>query len=91
MVALMVRKVLLKQMQPGVDLLSQPQFVDHQMDRAEAPAVDRPGFLGHLIVNVPGLDDWLRLIAPTACGVQTTSNSALAIAKDLRIASLHSK
>ena len=29
MVALMIRKVLLKQMQPRVDLLPQPQFVDH--------------------------------------------------------------
>jgi hypothetical protein len=52
MIALLVRKVLLKQMQPGVDLLPQPQFVDHQMDRADASAVDRPGFLGQLIMNI---------------------------------------
>jgi hypothetical protein len=91
MIALMVRKVLLKQMQPGVDLLPQPQFVDHQMDRADASAVNRPGFLGHLVVNVAGLQDRLRLVAPTALGVQTASNSALAITQDLRIASLHSK
>ena len=91
MVALMIRKVLLKQMQPRVDLLPQPQFVDHQMDRADAPAVYRPGFLGHLIVNIAGLHDRLGLIAPATLGVQATLNSALAITQDLRIASLHSK
>ena len=37
------------------------------------------------------IDDWLRLIAPTALAVQATSNSALAITQDLRIASVHSK
>ena len=91
MVALMIRKVLLKQMQPRVDFLPQPQLVDHQMDRADASAVDRPGFLGHLIMNIAGLDDRLGLIAPTALGVQATLNSALAITQDLRIAFLHSK
>ena len=91
MIALMIRKVLLKQMQPGVDLLPQPEFVDHQMDRADAPAVNRPGFLGHLIMDIAGLHDRLGLIAPATLGVQATLNSALAIAQDLRIASLHSK
>ena len=67
-----------KQVQPRVDLLPHPQLVDHQMDRADAPAVDSPGFLRHLIMNIAGLDDWLGLIAPTAVGVQATSNSALA-------------
>ena len=91
MVAFVVGKVFLKQMQARVDLLPQPQFVDHQMDRADAPAVYRPGFLGHLIVNIAGLHDRLRLIAPATLWVQATLNSALAIAQDLRIASLHSK
>ncbi|MET0252597.1 MAG: hypothetical protein ABW214_00995 [Terrimicrobiaceae bacterium] len=91
MVALVIRKVLLEQMQPGVDLLPQPQSVDHQMDRADTPAVDRPGFLGHLIMNVAGLHDRLGLIAPATLRVQTTLNSALAITQDLTIASLHSK
>jgi hypothetical protein len=77
-------------MQPGVDLLPQPQFVDHQMD-GDAPAVDRPGFLGHLIVNIAGPHDRLGLIAPATPGVQATLNSALAITQDLRIAFLHSK
>jgi hypothetical protein len=61
------------------------------MDRADAPAVDRPGFLGHLIVNIAGLHDRLGLIAPTTLWVQTALNSVLAIAQDLTIASLHSK
>jgi hypothetical protein len=91
MVALMIGKVLLEQMQPGVDLLPQPQFVDHQMDRADAPAVHRPGLLGHLIMNIAGLHDRLGLIAPTALGVQATLNSTLAIAQDLKIAFPHSK
>jgi hypothetical protein len=29
--------VLLEQMQARIDLLPQPQFIDHQMDRADAP------------------------------------------------------
>ena len=91
MIALMIRKVFFKQMQPGVDFLPQSQFVDHQMDRADAPAVDRSGFLGHLIMNIASLHDRLRLIAPTTLGVQTALNSALAITQDLRIAFLHSK
>ena len=91
MVAFMVGKVFLKQMQARVDLLPQPQFVDHQMDRADAPAVYGPAFLGHLIVNIAGLHDRLRLIAPATLGVQATLNSALAITQDLRISSLHSK
>jgi hypothetical protein len=61
------------------------------MDRADAPAVYCPGFLGHLIMNIAGPHDRLRLIAPATLGVQTTLNSALAITQDLRIASLHSK
>ena len=56
------------------------------MDRADASAVDRPGFLGHLIMNIAGLHDRLGLIAPTALGVQATLNSTLAITQDLRIA-----
>ena len=91
MVALVVGQVLLKQVQPRVDLLPQPQLVDHQMDRANAAAVYSPGLLGHLIMNIAGLDDWLPLITPTAPGVQATSNSALAITQDPRIASLHTK
>ena len=91
MVALVVGQVFLKQVQPRVDLLPQPQLVDHQMDRADAPAVDRPGFLGHPIVNIAGLHDRLRLIAPPALGVQATLNSTLAITQDLRIAFPHSK
>jgi hypothetical protein len=91
MVALVVGQVFLKQMQPRVDLLPQPQFVDHQMDRPDASAVDRLGFLGHLIMNIAGLHDRLGLIAPATLRVQTTLNSQLAIAQDLRIASLHSK
>jgi hypothetical protein len=47
------------------------------MDRADAPAVDRPGFLGHLIMNIGGLHDGLGLIAPAALRVQATLNSAL--------------
>ena len=78
-VTLMIRQMLLEQMQPGVDLLPQPQFVDHQMDRADAPAVDRPGLLGHLIMNIAGLHDRLGLIAPPPLGVQPMLNSALAI------------
>jgi hypothetical protein len=31
-------------MQPGVDLLPQPQFVDHQMDRADAPQLTALAF-----------------------------------------------
>ncbi|MGA7882877.1 MAG: hypothetical protein WCD63_18610 [Terrimicrobiaceae bacterium] len=61
------------------------------MDRADAPTVNRPGFLGHLIMNIAGLHHRLGLIAPSALGVQTTLNSALALAQDLSIASLHSK
>ena len=90
-VALVVGQVLLKQMQPRVDFLPQPQFVDHQMNRADTSAVNRPGFLGHLIMNIAGLHHRLPLIAPTALGLQATLNSALAITQDLRIASLHSK
>ena len=78
-------------MQARVDLLPQPQFVDHQMNRADTSAVDRPGFLGHLIMNIAAPHDRLRLMAPTTLGVQTTLNSALAVAQDLSIASLHSK
>ena len=47
------------------------------MDRADAATVYSPGFLGHLIMNIAGLEDWLALIAPTALGVQATLNSAL--------------
>jgi hypothetical protein len=83
--------VLLKQMQARVDLLPQPQFVNHQMDRADASAVDRLGFLGHLIMNVAGFYHGLGLIAPPPLGIQATLNSLLAIAQDLRIASVHSK
>ena len=78
-VALMIGRVLLEQMQPRIDLLPQPQFVDDQMNRADAPAVHRHSLLGHLIVNNAGLHDRLRLIAPLPLGVQATSNSALAI------------
>src|SRR4029077_17157006 len=86
MVALVVGQVLLKQVQPRVDLLPQPQLVDHQMDRADAPALYSPGFLRHLIVNIAGLDDWLPLITPSAPGVQATSNSTLAMTQNLKIA-----
>ena len=44
MVALMIRKVFLKQMQVRVDFLPQPQFVDHQMDRADPPQLTALAF-----------------------------------------------
>ena len=91
MVAVMVGQVLLKQVQPRLDLLPQPQFVHHQVDRSDAPAVHSPGFLGHLIINIAGPHNRLSLIAPAVPRVHATLNSALAITQDLRIASLHSK
>jgi hypothetical protein len=42
-------------------------------------------------MNIADPHDRLRLMAPPTLGVQTTLNSALAIAQDLSIAFLHSK
>jgi hypothetical protein len=79
-VALVIGKVFLEQMQARVDLLAQPKLVDHQMDRADAPAVYRPALVSHLIADIARLHDWLGLIAPGTLRIQTALNSALAIA-----------
>ena len=78
MVTLVIRQVHLKQVQVGVNVLHQTQALDHQMHGAHAATVERPGSLGHLVVDVTGLEHGAGLVFPVL-GLQAALDSLLAI------------
>ena len=60
------------------------------MHGANAAAVDALCSLGHLVVNVTGLEHGKGLIRPWLGG-ESAGNSILAVAENLAVASIHSK
>jgi hypothetical protein len=90
-IALVVGQVALEQMKPPVDLLPQPDPLNHQVDCTDAPAVNGATAPGHLVVDVAGSHHRLGLVAPRFIGIQPMFDSALAIAEDFYVSSLHSK
>ena len=69
-------------MHPGVDLIGQPQLVDHHMHRSDPTAINPAIPIGHLVVGVARLHHRKSLGAPGFARVQSTLDSALALTKD---------
>jgi hypothetical protein len=73
-----------------VDFFHQPQALHHQMHGSNPTAIDRLHSLGHLIVNVAGIEHRVELLLPVL-GRQPALDSVLAIPENLWVGSAHSK
>jgi hypothetical protein len=80
----------LEQLQAQIQIFNQAEALDHQMHRAHAAATQARNAGRHLVVNVAGSEHRPRLILPVF-GLEPTGDSLLAVAKNLAVASIHSK
>ena len=79
-----------EQLQVLIDLLDQPEALHHDVHGSHAAVAGDADFAAQFVMNIAAAHHRLRLVFPMARG-QTTFDSALAVAKDFRIVSAHSK